>query len=135
MHYSPVPFSIFSDTIREFECDSKPWLPIVLIGQNHLVDRLSFRKSAPLASRVIARSHLSAVEPDQMKTYIDHHLEIAGVTAPVFSGEAYTAIFQGSGGIFRKANHLARGAMIAAAKKKNLTVTPNHVAVASSEIF
>ncbi len=122
-------------TLTQFEFDSKPWLPIILIGQNHLVDRLSFRKSAPLASRVIARSHLSAVERDEMKTYIDHHLEIAGVTAPIFSNEAYTAIFQGSGGIFRKANHLARGAMIAAAKEKKLTVTPNHVSVASSEIF
>ncbi len=122
-------------TLSQFDSDSKPWLPIILIGQNHLVDRLSFRKSAPLASRVIARSHLSAVERDEMKTYIDHHLEIAGATAGVFSDDSYTAIFQGSGGIFRKANHLARGAMIAAAGEKNSTVTPNHVKIASSEIF
>ena len=30
-----------------------------------------------------------------------------------------TAIHQGSGGIYRKANHLARGALIAAAMEKN----------------
>jgi D-cysteine desulfhydrase len=40
-------------TITQFDFDSKPWLPIILIGQNHLVDRLKFRKSAPLASRVV----------------------------------------------------------------------------------
>lgn len=122
-------------TLTQFEFDSKPWLPIVMVGQNHLVDRLKFRKSAPLASRVIARSHLSAVEKDEMKIYLDHHLKIAGATTEAFSEEAYTAIFQGSGGVFRKANHLARGAMIAAAGEKNSTVTPNHVKVASSEIF
>jgi len=122
-------------TLTQFDFDSKPWLPIVLVGQNHLVDRLIFRNSAPLASRIIARSHLSAVQPEAMKTYLDHHLKIAGVTAEIFSKEAYTAIFQGSGGIFRKANHLARGAMIAAAADKKSTVTPNHVTVASSEIF
>ncbi len=122
-------------TLTQFDLDSKPWLPIILIGQNHLVDRLSFRKSAPLASRIIARSHRSAVESEEMKAYVDHHLKIVGATAKIFSDEAYTAIFQGSGGILRKANHLARGAMIAAAGKKEFTVTPHHVEVASSEIF
>ena len=33
---------------------AKPWLPIFLIRQNHPIDRLKFRKSAP---RVIARSN------------------------------------------------------------------------------
>ncbi len=54
---------VFSElhTLTQFDCDSKPWLPIVMVGQNTLLDRLSFRNSAPLASRVIARSHLSSI--------------------------------------------------------------------------
>lgn len=33
-------------TLTQFDLDSKPWLPLILMGQNHLVDRLNFRKSA-----------------------------------------------------------------------------------------
>ena len=122
-------------TLTQFECDSKPWLPIIMVGQNILLDRLSFRKSAPLASRVIARSHLSAIGREEMKVYLNHHLKCVGATADIFSEESHTAIFQGSGGILRKANHLARGAMIAASKEKRSTVTPVDVKKASSEIF
>ncbi len=49
-------------TITQFDFDSKPWLPIILIGQSNLVDKLKFRKSGPLASRVVARSHFSGSE-------------------------------------------------------------------------
>jgi general secretion pathway protein A len=122
-------------TITQFDFDSKPWLPIILIGQNHVVDRLKFRKSAPLASRVVARSHLSAVGKEDMKRYIIHHLEIAGTKEELFSEEAHRAIFQGSGGLFRKANHLARGSLIAAAKQISQVVLLDHVKAASSEIF
>jgi general secretion pathway protein A len=122
-------------TITQFDFDSKPWLPIVLIGQNNLIDKLKFRKSGPIASRVVARSHLNAVGKEEMKHYLVHHLEIAGTKADPFSETAHTAIFQGSGGLFRKANHLARGALIAAAKNKSSVVSPDHVKIASSEIF
>ena len=37
--------------------------------------------------------------------------------------------------LFRKANHLARGATIVAAKNKFMTVTADHVRMAATEIF
>ncbi|MGB9498792.1 MAG: hypothetical protein ACKVE4_03385 [Dissulfuribacterales bacterium] len=45
------------------------------------------------------------------------------------------SIHQGSGGLFRKANHLARGSLIAAAQSKSATVNAEHVRIASTEIF
>lgn len=122
-------------TITQFECDSKPWLPIILTGQNQLVDKLQYRQSAPLTSRVVARSHLSAIEKKDMQTYILHHLNIAGVKANIFSDSAITAIHQGAGGLYRKANHLARGGLIAASKEKSNQVSSDHIRIASSEIF
>ena len=41
-------------TICQFEKDSKPYLSIILAGQNNLIDKLSYRSSQPLASRVVA---------------------------------------------------------------------------------
>lgn len=122
-------------TITQFEYDSKPWLPIIMAGQNNLIDKLQFIHSAPLASRVVARSHLCAIKRKEMEGYLSHHLQIVGVTTDIFSEAAITAIFQGSGGIYRKANHLARGGLIAAATEKSSVVLPEHVQLASSEIF
>ena len=122
-------------TLVQFEKDAKPFLPLVLAGQNNLVDSLSYRAAMPLASRVIARSHLDAVNRSQMKEYLLHHLTIAGGNHDLFDDTALTAIHQGSGGLFRKANHLARGAIIAAAKQKCMTATADHVRMAATEIF
>ncbi len=122
-------------TITQFEGDSKPWLPIILIGQNNLADNLLHRSASPLASRIVARRHLESVKREKMNDYLIHHLNIAGLKNNPFEEAAVTAIFQGSGGIFRKANHLARGSLIAAAADQAQTVNVEHVRLAASEIF
>ena len=122
-------------TLVQFEKDAKPFLPMVMAGQNNLLDSLSYRPAMPLASRVVARSHLEGVNRQQMKQYLLHHLAIAGVAHNLFDDAAITAIHQGSGGLFRKANHLARGALIVAAQQKSMTVSAEHVRLAATEIF
>jgi len=49
-------------TLTQFEQNSKPFLPIVLAGQSNLVDNLRYRNCLPLASRVVAKSHLKGSE-------------------------------------------------------------------------
>jgi type II secretory pathway predicted ATPase ExeA len=122
-------------TITQFQADSKPWLPIILAGQNNLADHLLYRTAGPLASRIVARSHLHAVDRETLSDYLQHHLQLAGFPHSPFEDSAVTAIYQGSGGLFRKANHLARGALIAAASEKSLSVTAEHVRLAASELF
>jgi general secretion pathway protein A len=122
-------------TITQFEADSKPLLPIILAGQNNLVDLLLYRTSIPLSSRIITKSHLQGVSRQDMELYLTHHLKIAGVTHQLFCEPAITAIHQGSGGLFRRANHLARGALIAAASEKVNQVSPEHVRIASTELI
>ena len=122
-------------TLLQFEKDAKPLLPLVMAGQNNLLDSLSFRPAMPLASRVVARSYLEGVNLELMNQYIVHHLAIAGVNRNLFEEPAVVAIHQGSGGLFRKANHLARGALIVAAHRQSATVTAEHVRLAATEIF
>lgn len=122
-------------TITQFDGDSKALLPIILAGQNNLVDLLLYRTSIPLSSRILARSHLQGVCRDHMDSYLNHHLKIAGLSHPLFSDAAITAIHQGSGGLFRRANHLARGALIAAANEKSQQVDAEHVRIASTELM
>jgi len=122
-------------TLIQFDGDANPLLPIILSGQNNLVDLLIYRTSIPLASRIVARSHLEGIDREEMERYLDHHLKIAGVNQPLFSEPAITAIHQGSGGLLRRANHLARGALIAAAHEKARLVAAEHVRIAASELM
>jgi type II secretory pathway predicted ATPase ExeA len=122
-------------TLCQFEMDCKPYLPLVLAGQSNLIDKLLYPGCMPLASRVVAKSHFVGTDRNQMQAYLQHHLGIAGVKTMIFDDTAITAIHQGSGGIFRKANHLARGSLVAAAMQNNKTVNAEHVRIAASEIF
>jgi type II secretory pathway predicted ATPase ExeA len=122
-------------TLCQFHKDSKPWLPLILSGQASLIDKMMYRASAPLASRIVARSHMQGLNRQGMQKYLEHHLTLAGVNANLFEDAAVTAIHQGSGGILRKANHLARGALIGAATKESMIVTAEHVRLAATEIF
>jgi type II secretory pathway predicted ATPase ExeA len=122
-------------TLVQFEKDSRTWLPVILAGQPTLVDKLQYRTSIPFASRVVAKSHLEGLDMAGMRSYLIHHLKLCGVDTNFFSDQAITAIHQGSGGLLRKANHLARGSLIAAATEKSMSVSAEHVRIASSEIF
>jgi len=122
-------------TIVQFEGDSKPLLPVILAGQNNLIDNLMFRQSRALASRIVARGHMEALNIEDMALYLTHHLKIAGCKENLFSEQAVTAIQQGSGGFLRRANNLARGALVAAASEKCKTVSAEHVRIASTEII
>lgn len=122
-------------TITQFETDSRPVLPIILAGQNNLIDNLMFRQSRAIASRVVARGHIEALKSDEISIYLQHHLTIAGCTQNLFSEEAVTAINQGSGGLLRRANNLARGSLVAASAEKCGIVAAEHVRLASTEMI
>jgi type II secretory pathway predicted ATPase ExeA len=67
--------------------------------------------------------------------YVAHHLAVAGQKKRIFDDGALTAIYQGSGGILRKANSLARGGLLAAATEKSDGVAAEHIRIAASELL
>ncbi len=119
----------------QFNYDSKNLFSLVLAGQNSLFDKLKYRISAPLSSRVITRAHLSSITGEQMNDYIKHHLKIVGVKHNIFNENAISAIYQGSGGLLRKANSLARGAILACMIDNENIVDEEHVRRASTELI
>ena len=78
---------------------------------------------------------MKGIDQKTMEDYLRHHLALAGVHQMLFEDAAVTAIHQGSGGLLRKANHRARGALIAAAHPKAPLVTAEHVRVAATELL
>lgn len=122
-------------TLLQFDFDSKPLVPLILAGHNTLMDKLLYHTSRPLASRIVGKSHLEGLKLKEMQSYLKHHLEITGIKEQLFSDEAILAIHQGSGGLLRRANFLARGALMAAAMEKLSVVSAEHVRVASTELI
>lgn len=122
-------------TLTQFDNDSKNLFSLVLGGQPSLIEKLTYRSSAPIASRVIARTHLTPLNQDQITLYLEHHLFVSGIKKQLFSDQAITAIYQGSAGVLRKLNALARGGLIAAAIEKEQTVSAEHIRLASTELF
>lgn len=122
-------------TLTQFDHDSKNLVTLVLCGQGSLLDRLGLRSSAPLASRVVAKTHLEPLGRSDMDDYVAHHLAVAGVKKRLFEDGALTAIYQGSGGLLRKANSLARGGLVAAATDGRDTVNAEHIRIAMSELL
>ena len=55
--------------------------------------------------------------------------------ADLLSDQAVVAVHQGSGGLLRRADHLARGALMAAAREGCAVVSAEHVRLASTEIL
>ena len=121
-------------TLTQFKNDSKNLIGIVFAGQSNLLDKLTYRSSEPIASRIVAKTHLSTITRSQMEEYITHHLKYAGIKKGLFSESAITAIHQGSGGLLRKANHLAKGGLIAASKDGEQQVSADHIRLASTEL-
>ncbi len=122
-------------TLTQFDHDSKNLVTLVLCGQASLLDKLGLRSSLPLASRVIAKTHLEPLGRSDMDEYVAHHLAVAGVKKKLFEDTALTAIYQGSGGLLRKANSLARGGLVAAATDGRDTVSAEHIRIAMSELL
>lgn len=122
-------------TLTQFDHDSKNLIGIIFAGQASLLDKLSYRTSASMASRVVAKTHLSSIDRSQMEEYLLHHIKYAGLKRNPFTESAITAIHQGSGGVLRKANHLAKGGLIGAAKNSEDQITAEHIRIASTELI
>jgi general secretion pathway protein A len=121
--------------LMQLPFDQKSLVPLILSGQNLLIDRLLYHTSHPFASRIVGRTLLQGLKLDDMRRYLQHHLQIVGGKPELFGEEAILAIHQSSGGLLRRANHLARGALLAAASETAPVVSAEHVRIASTEIF
>lgn len=129
--------SVFTQlhTLAQFEFDSKPVMPLILCGQDMLLDHLMANDVRPLASRVLGRNHLESIKKEIMEEYLNHHINLAGSTKKLFSEEAIFAIHQASGGLLRKANSLAKTGLLACSGDGSQTVSAEHIRIAATELI
>lgn len=93
--------------LSNFQFETHALLQSFLIGQPEFRGIMQSPHMQQLRQRVIAACHIGPMAQDETQAYIEHRLKCAGYTSPpLFSGEAYEAIFRRSGGIPRRINSL-----------------------------
>jgi len=93
--------------LSNFVCADKPVLQTFLLGQPEFRKTLQSPEMEQLRQRVIASCHLGPMSGTETEAYIVHRLQTVGWRAdPTFSGDAFAAIHEHTGGIPRKINIL-----------------------------
>jgi general secretion pathway protein A len=97
------------ETVRllsDFETPRAKLLQIILVGQPGLADKLASPSLLQLRQRIASVSSLSPLNREEVASYIDHRLNVAGYKGdPLFSPEAIDQISQSSEGIPRQINN------------------------------
>lgn len=100
--------------LGNFETDTEKLLPIALIGQPELRDRLNRPELRQLKQRVALRCELRPLTFTDTCAYIAARVHTAGSDRNLFTREALRLIHQRSSGIARSVNVICDNALIAA---------------------
>jgi general secretion pathway protein A len=100
--------------LGNLETVDRKLLPIVLVGQSELRERLNQADLRQLKQRVALRCELRALDMGQTTEYVATRLRRSGVDRALFTREALRLIQMRSGGIPRTINVICDNALIAA---------------------
>jgi type II secretory pathway predicted ATPase ExeA len=92
--------------LLNFDIDSRAPLALILAGQPELRRTLKLECFAAIAQRVTLRAHLPALTSSESACYLQHHLEQAGATGPLFTEPALRSLHDCTGGIPRQLNNI-----------------------------
>ncbi|MBG9387255.1 AAA family ATPase [Caenimonas aquaedulcis] len=122
--------------LTNLETRERKLLQIILIGQPELRAMLARPELEQLAQRVIARFHLGALTPAETARYVQHRLEVAGLSRPMpFERTALQRIHELSRGVPRRINLLCDRALLGAFANSQASVDRATVDKAAGEVF
>ena len=122
--------------LTNLETSEAKLLQIVLIGQPELRQRLAEPGLEQLAQRVVARFHLDTLGPEEIRPYVAHRLQVAGLGGPLpFTDEAIDRIHALTGGVPRRINLLCDRALLGAYAGARAQVDRGLLEQAAAEVF
>ena len=99
--------------ISNLETKTDKLIQIVLAGQPELGQLLARSELRQLSQRITVNYHLTPMDYDDTKSYIEHRLEVAGDwRAAMFTPQAFKQVFRYSGGVPRLINILCDRALL-----------------------
>lgn len=113
--------------ILNFQLEDKFMLTLLVLGQPELKDKVEAIK--PLSQRVAVRCHLGALNEDELASYINYRLKVAGRDeAPgksIFNPKSIKSIYEHTAGIPRRVNTLCDFILMSSFAKKIETIEPD----------
>lgn len=105
--------SIFEEIrlLLNFQLEDRFLLTLLLLGQPELKEKIN--KNIQLEQRISVKCYLGNLSKDETKNYIDHRLQVAKRTEPIFTDKAINLIIGYSGGIPRRINRLCDMCLLA----------------------
>jgi len=120
--------------IFNFSMDSKNPFILILSGLPFFLDKLSLNQNQSLTQRVVMKYHLNPLTSDEVKKYIEHHLQLAGANHSIFTKGAIEAIASNSRGLPRLINRLAINSLLIGCQEKTDQINEEIVFNASEEV-
>lgn len=121
--------------LTNLETHEDKLLQIILLGQPELRSRLNQYQLRQLNQRFTARFHLDGLSFLQVKSYLDHRIEVAGGRGSLFSSSAAWLLYRLTKGIPRLINVLADRCLMGCYAQQKKQVTPIMVWKASKEVL
>ncbi len=98
--------------IFNFNMDSENPFILILVGLSHFLEKIKLHHMQPLNQRIIIRHKVNHLTKDEVKDYIDHQLNYAGVNYQIFTPDSIEAISLRTNGQIRVINNLASHCLI-----------------------
>jgi general secretion pathway protein A len=123
--------------LTNLETDERKLLQIILIGQPELGAILARPELRQLNQRITARFNLTALSADEVRVYVNHRLQIAGLAEnrALFSDSALREVYRLTDGIPRLINLVCDRAMMGAYGRGQSTVSKRLVREAAGEVL
>jgi type II secretory pathway predicted ATPase ExeA len=116
------------------DMDSHSPFACLLVGQPTLRRRIKLGTFAALDQRIALRYAMAGMDTAETKTYLTHHLKLAGRSDTLFSDDAITLIHQVGRGLPRAVNNLAVQALVAAYATGKAIVDESSARAAVTEV-
>jgi len=89
-----------------FRIDSHSPMLLILLAQTEFRKLIQLKALEAFSQRLTLRAHLTGLEQNEAKAYIEHHLTVASRTDAVFTDDVIAEIYQQAKGLPRLINTL-----------------------------
>ncbi|MBI4983806.1 MAG: AAA family ATPase [Rhodocyclales bacterium] len=121
--------------LTNLETNTRKLLQIILIGQPELGDMLERWQLRQVAQRVVARYHLTHLTRDEVATYVNHRLRVAGGQAELFPPALIGQLYRYTRGVPRLINLVCDRALLGTYVQGKSQVTRQTLRQAKREVI
>jgi len=122
--------------LSNLETEKHKLLQILLVGQPELFDKLRLPELRQLNQRVTVRYHISPLQPQDVRNYIEHRLKTAGALSKIhFTDDAFDTIYFYTKGVPRLINVICDRALLAGFVKDSFTINMDIIHQAAREVI